>query len=49
MCSDGIRKAKAHMELKLMRDAKNIKKKFYRYIGQKTQAKENVPSLINQK
>lgn len=49
MCRDGIRKAKAHVELKLTRDAKNNKKGFYRYIGRKTQANESVPSLINQK
>lgn len=31
MCTDGIRKAKAHMELRLVRDLKNNKKRFYRY------------------
>jgi len=34
MCRDGIRKAKARMELSLARDAKNNRKGFYRYIAQ---------------
>ena len=33
MCRDKIRKAKAQMELNLVRDVKNNKKGFYRYIG----------------
>ena len=32
-----------------MRDVKNNKKTFYRYIGQKRQAKTGVPSLVNLK
>ena len=47
MCRDGIRKAKAQMELHLARDVKN--KSFFRYIGQKRQAKEIIPPLINEK
>ncbi|KFZ45983.1 hypothetical protein N321_04792, partial [Antrostomus carolinensis] len=47
MCRDGIRKAKAQMELILARDVKNSKD-FFRYIGQKRQAKESVPPLINE-
>ena len=43
-----IRKAKVQMELNLMRDVKN-KKGFYRYIGQKRQAMESVPPLLNEK
>ncbi|KAK4806903.1 LOW QUALITY PROTEIN: hypothetical protein QYF61_012624 [Mycteria americana] len=42
MCRDGIRKAKAQLELNLARDVKNNKKGFYRYIGQKRKIKENV-------
>lgn len=38
MCRNGIRKAKAQMELNLVRDMKKLW--FYRYIGQKRQAKE---------
>ncbi|KFZ60398.1 hypothetical protein N338_05724, partial [Podiceps cristatus] len=48
-CRDGIRKAKAQMELSLARDVKNNKKGFYRYIGQKRQAKESIPPLVNGK
>ena len=46
MCRDRIRKAKAHMELNLARDAKDNKKGFYRYIGRRRQAKESVPPLM---
>ena len=46
MCRDGIRKAKAWMELRLAKDAKNNKKEFYRYSAQKRKAKENVSPLI---
>ena len=48
MCRDGIRNAKVQMELKLARDVKN-NKGFLRYTGQKRQAKESVPSMINKK
>ena len=43
------KKVKARMELNLVRDMKNKKKGFFRYIGEKRQAKESVPSLINEK
>ncbi|XP_068520926.1 uncharacterized protein [Anas acuta] len=46
-CRDGIRKAKALTELNLARDAKNNKKGFYKYIGQKRKTKESVPPLKN--
>jgi len=45
---DGIRKAKSQMELNLVRDVKN-KKEFYRYIGEKRQAKEGVLPLLTGK
>ena len=48
-CRRRIRKAKAQVELNLARDVKNNKKTFYRYIGQKRQAKMGVPSLVNLK
>ena len=48
-CRHRIRKAKAQVELNLARDVKNNKKTFYRYIGQKRQAKTGVPSLVNLK
>ena len=37
------------MELNLVRDVKINKKWFYRYIGQKRQAKNSSPPLINEK
>ena len=40
---DGIRKAKAQLELNLARDAKNNKKGFYRYVSQKRKVKKSVP------
>jgi len=48
MCRDGIMKAKAQMELHFTRDVKN-KKDFCRYPGQKRQAKESIPPLLNEK
>ncbi len=42
VCRDRIRKAKAQMELNLVRDATDNKKGFYRYIGRRRQAKESV-------
>lgn len=48
-CRDRIKKAKAQTELNLARDVKKNKKGFYRYVGQKTQAKESVPSLMYEK
>ncbi|KAK4811350.1 hypothetical protein QYF61_027579 [Mycteria americana] len=42
-CRDGIRKAKAQMELNLARDIKSNKKGFFRYIGQQRKMKETVP------
>ena len=42
VCRDGIRKAKAQLELNLARDVKNHKKGFYRCVGQKRKTKENV-------
>ncbi|KAK4822101.1 hypothetical protein QYF61_009801 [Mycteria americana] len=44
---DGVRKAKAQLELNLVRDAKNNKRGFYRYINQKRKVKESVPPLTN--
>ena len=46
-CRDGIRKAKAQMELNLARDVKNNMEGFYRYTGQKRQVKDSVPPLLN--
>ena len=42
MCRNGIRKAKAQMELNLARDVRKNKKGFYSYIGQKLKVKGSV-------
>ena len=41
--------SQAQLELNLARDMKNNSKTFYRYIGQKRQAKASVPPLVNVK
>ena len=46
VCRDRIRKAKAQMELNLVRDVKDNKKGFYRYIGRRRQTKKSVPPLM---
>jgi len=43
LCRDGVRKAKAQLELTLARGAKNNEKDFYRYVSQKRKVKECVP------
>ena len=45
VCRDRIRKAKAQMELNLVRDVKD-EKGFYRYTGRRRQAKESVSPLM---
>ncbi|GAB0183552.1 hypothetical protein GRJ2_000820500 [Grus japonensis] len=45
LCRDGVRKAKAQLELNLARDAKNNNKGFYRYVSQKRMVKESVPPV----
>jgi len=47
LCRDGVRRAKAWLELNLVRDAKNNKKGFYRYVSQMKKVKESVPPLMN--
>ena len=47
MCRDGVRKAKAWLELNLARDVKNSKKGFYRYVSQKRKVKESIPTLMS--
>ena len=46
VCGDRVRKAKTQMELNFMRDVKDNKKGFYRYVGRKRQAKKSVPPLM---
>ena len=41
-CRDSTGKAKAQMELNLVRDVKNNTKEFHRYVCKKKQAKENI-------
>ncbi|KFZ67293.1 hypothetical protein N338_10186, partial [Podiceps cristatus] len=48
LCRDGVRKAKAQLELNLARNTKNSKKGFYRYLNQKRKVKENVRALTNE-
>jgi len=48
-CREGIRKAKAQMELNLVRVIKNNINGFCRYSGQKRQAKEGVHPLVIEK
>jgi len=48
LCRGGVRKAEAHLELNLARDAKNNKKGFYRYVSRKKMVKESIPSLMSE-
>lgn len=45
MCRGGIRKAKAHLELKIARNVKHNKKHFCRYIMNKIETRTNVGPL----
>jgi len=47
LCRDGIRKAKAQLEMNLARDAKKSEKGFYRYVIQKRKVKESVSPLLS--
>ena len=47
LCRDGVRKAKAWLELNLSNDVRNNKKGFYRYVSQKRKVKESVLRLMN--
>ena len=42
-----MEKAKAQLELELVRDVKGNKKGFFRYVGSKMEAKENVGPQFN--
>jgi len=42
LCRDGVRRAKAWLELNLARDAKDNKKRFYRCVTQKRKVKESI-------
>jgi len=45
LCRDGVRKAKA--QLNLARDARNSKKGFYRYVSQKRKVNKSIPPLMS--
>lgn len=47
MCRNGIWKAKAQLELNLARDAKNNKKRFYRFISQNRKTEQFLAFLRN--
>lgn len=47
VCSNGVRKAKAHLELNLARDVQGNKKGFSRCISSKKKDRENVGLLLN--
>jgi len=44
---DATRKAKVHLELKLARDVKNNKKRFFKYISSKQKTRDNMGPLLN--
>ena len=46
VCRDRIRKTKAQMELNLVRDVKDNKKGFYKYVGKKRETEESVLPLM---
>ncbi|PKU31931.1 hypothetical protein llap_17764 [Limosa lapponica baueri] len=48
MCRDGIRKAKAQLELNLASDMKNNKKGFFKHKSCKKKARENVSPVLNE-
>lgn len=47
LCRDGVRNAKAQLELILARGAKKDKKGFYRYINWKRKVQEDVSPLLS--
>ena len=47
MCKDGVRKAKAQLELKWARDAKKNGKGFHRNLNQKGTVQEGVRPLVS--
>jgi len=47
LCRDGVRKAKAHLEMNLVKDVRGNGKGFYQYISNKRKTRENMDSLLN--
>ncbi|KFP63365.1 hypothetical protein N322_04034, partial [Cariama cristata] len=47
LCRDGVRKAKAQLELNLVSEAKKNMKGFFRFVNQKRKVKESIPPLMS--
>jgi len=47
-CRDATRKTKVHLELNLVRDVKDKKKRFFKYISSKRKTRDNVGPLLNE-
>jgi len=47
-CREAMRKAKVHLELNMVRDGKDNKKGFFKYISSKRKTMENVGLLLNE-
>jgi len=47
-CKSATKKAKAHLELNLLREVKDNKKGFFKYVSSKRKTRENVGSLLNE-
>ena len=46
-CRDVMRKTKVHLELNVVREVKDNKKGFLKYVSSKTKTRENVGPLLN--
>jgi len=47
VCREGVKRAMVHMDLNLVRDAKNNNEGFYRYVSQKRKVKGSVSPLMS--
>lgn len=47
VCRDVMRKTKVHLELNVVREVKDNKKGFLKYVSSKTKTRENVGPLLN--
>ena len=47
-CRDVMRKTKVHLELNVVREVKDNKKGFLKYVSSKTKTRENVGPLLNE-
>lgn len=48
VCRDAMRKAKVSLESNVVRDVKNNKKGFFKYVSSKGKARENVVPLLDE-